>query len=145
MVGVLGVLFYVVVALPTFRTLGMVGLVLANGAQLAGHAAVMVWLFQRKVGTLAGHGLIQTLLKSALASTLMGAAVYGAARAVEGASLVQGRAGSALIIAAGGIAGVGIYLGLCALLRIREIELARALVRQTWQKVCMTPLQKLEH
>jgi putative peptidoglycan lipid II flippase len=135
LVGVLGVLFYLGVALLTFRALGMVGLILANGAQLAGHAAVMIWHFQRKVGTLAGHGLPQTLLKAALASTLMGAAVYGTARAVEGASFVQGRAGSALVIAASGVVGVGIYLGLCALLHIREIELARALVRQTWHKV----------
>ena len=135
LVGVLGVLFYLVVALPTFRVLGMSGLILANGAQLAGHAAVMIWLFQRKVGTLSGHGLAQTLLKSALASTLMGTAVYGTVWAIEDILLAKGRVGSALVVVGGGIIGVGTYLGLCALLRIREIELARALVRQTWQKV----------
>jgi len=135
MVGVVGVLLYVVVALPTFQTLGMIGLILANGAQLAGHACVMIWLFQRKVGTLAGYRLASTFLKSALASALMGAAVYGTARAMEAAIHAQGRVASASIVIAGGIVGLGIYLGLCTLLRIREIGLAQALLRKAWHRV----------
>ena len=135
LVGVLGVVFYLAVALPTFRVLGMVGLILANGAQLAGHAGVMIWLFQRKVGTLAGHSLAPTLLKSVLASALMGGAVYGTARAMESLLLADGLLRSALVVAVSGTVGVAIYLGLCVLLGIREIELARTLLRQVWQRV----------
>jgi putative peptidoglycan lipid II flippase len=131
LVGVLGVGVYLAVALPALHPLGMVGLILANGAQLAGHAAAMAWIFQRRIGTLRGHGIGSTALKSALASAAMGGAVYGVVRAVGHLFPAGGRVPWALAVAGGGGLGLGIYVAVCALLRVRELALLRALIGRT--------------
>ena len=130
LVGILGVFFYLGIAVPTVRSLGMIGLILANGAQLTGHAAVMIWLFQRHVGTLRGHDIGRTLARSLLASAAMGGIVYGIGWAVERLTPTAGRIGWAITVLAGGALGLGVYLALCALLKVREIEMLRGLVRQ---------------
>jgi peptidoglycan biosynthesis protein MviN/MurJ (putative lipid II flippase) len=128
LVGILGVAFYLGVALPTVRTLGMVGLILANGAQLAGHAAVMIVLFERRVGTLRDHQIGRTLIRSLLASVIMGGVVYGVVWIIDRQLPGAGRVGWALAVIAGGIIGLGVYGALCALLRVPEIEMVRDLV-----------------
>jgi peptidoglycan biosynthesis protein MviN/MurJ (putative lipid II flippase) len=130
LVGMLGVVFYLGIALPTVRTLGMVGLILANGAQLTGHAAVMIWLFERRMGTLRGYGIGQTFARSLLASAVMGGLVYGIGLTIERLAPTAGRIGWAITVLAGGAIGLGIYLALCALLKVREVELIHRLVRQ---------------
>ena len=123
LVGVLGVGFYLVVALALIRPLGMVGLILANGAQLSGHAAVMLVLFWRRVGSLRGHGLGPTLLKTSVASAAMAGLAALALRGLS--SVVNGQTLLGRLISVGGAGSMGllVYLGLCALLRIREIGL----------------------
>jgi putative peptidoglycan lipid II flippase len=130
MVGVLGVILYLLVALPTYRTLGMVGLILANNAQLVGHVMVMIWLFQRRIGTLGGLGIGATTLKSLLASAAMGGAVYGVMRGMELLLPAQGLLRWATTVVAGGIVGLGVYLALCALLRVGELQVVLALARK---------------
>jgi len=127
MVGVLGVVFYLLVALPTYRTLGMIGLILANDAQLVGHALIMVMLFQRRIGTLGGLGIGETLLKSLLASAVMGIAVYGTMWGVELLLPSQGRLLWAVTVLVGGSIGLGSYLGLCALLQVNELQVMLAI------------------
>ena len=128
LVGILGVGFYLAVALPTLRTMGMVGLILANGAQLAGHAAIMVWLFQRRVGTLRGYGIGRALGQGLVASLAMGGVLYGIVRGVEVLLPGAGLAHSAVVVVIGGCLGLAVYLGLCVVLRVRELTLARSLV-----------------
>jgi putative peptidoglycan lipid II flippase len=135
MVGMLGVVFYLLVALPTYRTLGMIGLILANDAQLVGHALVMVVLFQRRIGTLSGLGIGETLLKSLLASTVMGAAVYGTMRGIETLLPTQGLLLWAVTVLVSGSVGLGSYLGLCTLLRVGELQSILALVRKLAPRV----------
>jgi peptidoglycan biosynthesis protein MviN/MurJ (putative lipid II flippase) len=130
LVGILGVLFYLVIALPTVRTLGMVGLILANGAQLAGHAAVMVWLFGRRVGTLRGYDIGRTLARSLVAAAVMGGIVYGIGWGIDRLALAAERTRWALTVLVGGTIGLGVYLALCALLKVREVEIVRTLVGQ---------------
>jgi putative peptidoglycan lipid II flippase len=130
MVGVLGVLFYLLVALPTYRTLGMAGLILANGAQLAGHATVMWLLLHRRVGSLRGFGLGRTVLRTLLAAAIMGGAVYGALWGVQRLVPLAGRAQWALCVLAGGGLGLVVYLAICAWLRLSEIDMLVSLVRR---------------
>jgi peptidoglycan biosynthesis protein MviN/MurJ (putative lipid II flippase) len=130
MVGMLGVAFYLSIALPTMRTLGMVGLILANGAQLAGHAAVMVWLFERRIGTLRGYGIGRTLIRSLLASAVMGGIVHGIGLAIERLAPAGGRVLWASTVLAGGAIGLGVYLASCALLKVREVERVLGLARR---------------
>jgi putative peptidoglycan lipid II flippase len=130
MVGVLGVVLYLLVALPTYRTMGMIGLILANDAQLVGHALIMVVLFQRQIGTLGGLGIGETLLKSLLASVVMGVAVYGTMRGIELLLPSQGLLRWAVTVLVSGGIGLGVYLGLCALLRVDELQVMLAIARR---------------
>jgi putative peptidoglycan lipid II flippase len=131
LVGILGVVFYLGIALPTVRTLGIVGLILANGGQLVGHAAVMIWLFERRVGTLRGYDIGRTLARSLLASAAMGGIVYGIQWVTERIVPGAGRLNWAFTVGVGGTVGLCVYLVLCALLKVREVEMVRALVQQT--------------
>jgi peptidoglycan biosynthesis protein MviN/MurJ (putative lipid II flippase) len=106
----------------------MVGLILANGAQLAGHAAVMIVLFERRVGTLRGHQIGRTLIRSLFAALLMGGVVYGVVWTIERLLPGAGRVGWALTVIAGGAIGLGVYGALCTLFRVPEAEMARELI-----------------
>ena len=57
LVGLLGIGFYLAVALPLLQPLGMPGLVLANTVQNSGHALVMLWLLSRVLGGVGGEGI----------------------------------------------------------------------------------------
>jgi peptidoglycan biosynthesis protein MviN/MurJ (putative lipid II flippase) len=130
MVGVLGVLFYLLVALPTYRTLGMAGLILANGAQLAGHAAVMWVLLRHRVGPLRGFGLGWTVLRALLAAAVMGGVVCGCVWGVQRLVPLEGRPQWALSVLVGGGLGLVVYLATCAWLRLPEIQTLASLGRR---------------
>jgi putative peptidoglycan lipid II flippase len=132
LVGVAGVGLYTLIALLTFRALGMVGLILANDAQLAGHALIMLWLFVRQVGTLQGQEIGSLLFQSALGSAIMGGGAYAAMRVLSMLCPWEGKLRWAVMVAGGGLVGGGIYLGVCALLRVRELELLKALIGRLW-------------
>ncbi|RMF04395.1 MAG: murein biosynthesis integral membrane protein MurJ [Chloroflexi bacterium] len=77
LVGLLGVGFYLLAALPPtlFRPLQMTDLVLANSVQLTGHALVMLWLVNR-VASLRGRRLGQTTFKTVAATAAMSAVLW---------------------------------------------------------------------
>jgi putative peptidoglycan lipid II flippase len=122
MVGVLGVVFYLLVALPTYRTLGMAGLILANGAQLTGHAVVMWALLQRRVGPMRGLGLGKTAIRALLSAAVMGGVVYAAMLGIQHQSLLEGRAEWALTVLVSGTLGLITYLLVGLVLRVPEIK-----------------------
>jgi putative peptidoglycan lipid II flippase len=128
LVGILGVGIYLLVALPTMRALGMLGLILANDAQLAGHAAVMIGLYRREVGSLRGHGVGRALVVALTASVAMGLVVYavtlGIGRLVPG----EGPARWGATVLVGGGAGLGAYWALCAAFSVSELSLLRPLL-----------------
>ena len=130
LVGIVGVGVYLTTALSTYRSLGMVGLILANNLQLAVHPLILAWLFERRVGRLGGHGIGATLLKVSLAAAVMGAITYGVMRQLERALPAHGFLSLALVVGISGLVGLSGYLGLCALLRVPELSLVRtSLVR----------------
>jgi putative peptidoglycan lipid II flippase len=132
LVGVWGVVVYLIVALSLIRPLGMIGLVLANSAQLTVHALTMLALFQRRMGGLGGHGIMALAFKALFASLVMGGVTYlalsGLQRVLDANTLV-----SKLVIV-GGAGGVGLamYLGMIALLRVEEARLVGEMI---WRKV----------
>ena len=125
LVGILGVGLYLVAALSTYRSLGMIGLILANDLQLAVHPLILIWLFGKRVGHLGGHGIGKTLIKASLAAAVMGGSTYAVMLQIE--SLVSGSGFVSWALTAGvsGLIGLAVYLGLCALLRVRELSLVR--------------------
>jgi putative peptidoglycan lipid II flippase len=130
LVGLFSVVVYLAVALPLVRSMGMLGLVLADSAKHASHAMVMWWLLRRRVGPLRGRIGI-TSLKSVCATAGMGLAMWGTMRA-QGAWLTAppGFVRNALDVLAPAAVGAGVYLALALLLRVGDLadlwQLARA-------------------
>jgi len=131
LVGIAAVGAYLLaVFVPTlFRPLQMTDLVLADSIKQLSHVAMMLWLIQRW-GSLRGHGLVPTALKATLAAGAMGVVlVFGLwwlAPLLPPVSLVN----EALLVMILGAAGGGVYIAGIALLRVDEVALLMAAVRQ---------------
>ncbi len=129
LVGVLSVAVYLVVALLLVRPLGMMGLVLADSAKHLSHATVMLFLTHRKLGPLAGLGLVPAAAKALAAAAamagLMLAVRQGIALAAPG-----GLPGELLLVVTVAAVGILAFLGVARLLRIDEVSLLRGLLRR---------------
>ncbi len=117
LVAFAGVGIYLVVALALIQPLGMIALVLGNSAMWAGHAFIMLWLTQTRLGGLGRQGVIALTVKTGIASLVMGAAVWIVANwlARAGASVAW------IVIVAMVVAGAA-YIALLRVLRVREME-----------------------
>jgi putative peptidoglycan lipid II flippase len=130
LVGVVTVILYVILALaPTlFVPLTLNGLILANSLKWAAHALLMLFLLQRGVDGLRGHGVKRALFKAAVASAAMGGAIYliiGKVTRIVPAGLV----GEVLLVGGVGLVGIAIYGALAVSLRMEEVNLlGRALL-----------------
>ncbi len=113
LVAFAGVAIYIVVALALSQTFGMVGLVLANSAQLTGHALIMLWLTQASLADLVGQGLAKFLIKTLIASAAMGMLVFAVESAIGPVWLK--------VIASAAV-GAAAFVGLLWLLRVQEAQ-----------------------
>ncbi len=120
LVGVAGVLLYLVVALSLVGQWGMLALVFANSVQLTGHALIMLVLLWRRLGDLGGHGLPKLLGQTVLASSIMGAVAWAILRVV-------GSGGEAFILTLGRVAlpGLGGIIAYGLLLTVLQVNEAR--------------------
>lgn len=132
LVGVLGVVVYLIVALSLIRPLGMIGLILANSAQLTVHALTMLVLFQRRLGGLGGHGIMALAFKTLSASLVMGGMTYLALGGLQSALDASTLVGKLVIVGGAGSVGLATYLGMIALLRVEEARLVGEMI---WRKV----------
>jgi putative peptidoglycan lipid II flippase len=112
----LAVACYLVVALSTWRMLGMYGLILGNVAQWVAHALIMLWLSQRVLGALDGRGLAVELGKGLLASAGCGLAALAVAWPLG--LLGAGKGVALLQLLAGGALGALVYGALCTWLGV---------------------------
>jgi putative peptidoglycan lipid II flippase len=134
LVGMLSVGVYLAVALTLVRPLGMLGLVLADSAKHVSHALTMLILTWRRIGRLADLRLGQTAGKALLAA---GATTGLMALTLNAITRLAGSGGlAALLLAVGVTGGAGAlaYLGLITLLRVQEISLLAAMIRQRLRK-----------
>lgn len=120
LIGVVSVGVYVVAALALVQPLGYLGLVWADTAKQAGHAAIMVFLLWRVVGrlragTLAGFAVI------ALAGGVMAVVTYGAT-ALLGARPPAGVFGALLSIVVAGGMGIVVYAAALMAFRLSEAQ-----------------------
>ena len=127
LVGVASVAIYVVVALALVGPLGYIGLVWADTAKQAGHAAIMVVLLWRVVGRL-GAKTLRGFAVVALAAGAMAGILYVVSLTV--AARVSDNMLGALIavLVAGGI-GVLVYALVLIVLRLPEAHQLWGLVR----------------
>lgn len=126
LVAVVGLAIYLVVALTLIRPLGYHGLVLANSAQLAGHALIMLWFAHRRLGGLTGEGLGRLTFQVALAGAAMAAVLFLLPSLGQDEGLV---ARLVAVVIPAGLAGA-VYVAALKLLRVDELNRAWTLVRR---------------
>lgn len=130
LVGVATVILYVILALtPTlFGSLTLNGLILANSLKWAAHASLMLFLLQKSVGGLSGHGVWGALVRAAGLSVVMGGTVHLIEREASWI-LPTGPVGEILRVVGAGLAGIAVYGVLATVLRMEELRpLRRALL-----------------
>lgn len=127
-VGVVGTLLYLVVALATVEPLGVSGLILANTVQNSAHALVMYLLLVRAGLGLGGLGLTGSIARSLAASLAIGL-VDLAARALLGGPPAAAL-GNALWLALVGGAMALASIATLVLLRAPEMVDGLAVVRR---------------
>ncbi len=127
LVGVVSIVFYSITAVALLRPLGLLSLMVADSLKHVVHMALMVWILHRQIGSMAGHGLTSTLVKSLIAALCVGLAAFGAATLVSGAIGMESAPGKLLVVLAGGGAGVLVYTILVFALDIRDAKSLRAI------------------
>ncbi len=131
-VGLLAVGVYVVAALTPslFAPLTLNGLVLASSIQWASHALIMLWLLNRRMGGLHGHGMLRLLSKTVLASAGMGAVTWLVATKLA-QSLPPGSLFNELVtVGTAAMIGFAVYFALMTLLRADGGPLVRGLLKR---------------
>jgi len=118
LVAVAALGFYLLIALPLLNAFGYLALVLANSAQLAGHALLMLWFTRTRLGGLGGEELGITTLKLLLASAAMSAVMLFLPTIEFGSGLIQ----EILRVAIPSAVGAGVYLVAVKALRVREAD-----------------------
>ncbi len=119
---------YLLVAFGTVRTLGVFGLILANGMQWGVHALLMIWFAHRHLDAIRTHGLAVAFAKGSLASAAAGGAGYGTFLLLGGHA--THKVDALLMIVAGGAVVGCVYLLLARLLRMEALEVLMAGVRR---------------
>jgi putative peptidoglycan lipid II flippase len=132
LVGIAGVGLYLFIAwaVSLMRPLNLIDLVVANDAQLAAHALVMLSLFRRRLGGFADASVLVTLGRASLATAGMALLAGGALFAVSGLGLAPSLLQRLLSVAVPGAVGVVAYFWLAARLNVAEVAQAVSLVRQ---------------
>jgi len=130
-VGMIGVLVYVGVALSLVGRFGMMALVFANSVQLTSHALIMLALLWRRLGHLGGHGLPRLLAQTVLASGIMGGVAWTVLHSpLAGGSTLLGRLAAVALPAASGLIVYGLLLTILQVNEARDgWRLAGRLVR----------------
>jgi putative peptidoglycan lipid II flippase len=128
LVGILGVLVYVVAALLLIAPLGMLGLVLANSIQLTSHALVMLCLSHRRFDALRNQGLESAALKVAVASLMVGAVVWVAMPRLTQLAALSPMWGELLVVVGGAAVGVLTYGVMVWILRVEDLATLKDLV-----------------
>ena len=134
LVGVGTALFYTLLVLVPllFHPLSLSALILANSLKLMAHALLMLYLFNRKVGTLRPYGVGRTTLYAAAASLIMALPLAGMQLLTKTLRL-QGSPGVlAQVLLAGGVGAV-LYLLLMRQLRLEELAFLREAILRRWK------------
>ena len=137
LVGVVGVVIYLAVALVLIGPLGAVGLALANAIQNSSHALILLFLLRRSLpGLRLGSALLPFLVRVVPAASLVGVVLFLAwpvawpvlAGLAFGAPAAAG-VGGVLGLVIAGLAAALLYVGVLLALGVAEIHAVVGLVR----------------
>jgi putative peptidoglycan lipid II flippase len=122
LVGVVTIVIYLAVAVILLRPLGLLSLMVADAVKHVAHTMIMLWLLQRHLGGLAGHGVAASVIKSLAAAAVTGAVAYGVTQvALITWPLLTFTHKLAVVVVSGSAAGV-VYMLMVLLLNIQEIK-----------------------
>lgn len=125
LVGVAAVMIYLIVG-PTLAFvagMGFLGLVIANSVQLTSHAAIMLILLHRRIDGVRGSKLAETAIKTGVAASVMGAAVWVSAGRLPSIIGLAGITGQIIIVGTATLVGLATYSLLATLLQVEEVAL----------------------
>lgn len=144
LVGLAAVGVYIVAALTPalWAPLTLNGLVLASSIQWASHALIMLWLLNRRMGGLHGHGMPRLLFKTLVAAAAMGVVTLLVAETLT-PTLPPGSL-LAEVVVVGGAAAIGfaVYVALMALLRADSGGLLRGLLARHRSGKPLAPIDR---
>lgn len=123
LVGLAGVMVYVVAGLALMGPMGMAGLALANTIQNSLHGVVLFVLIQRAMGSIGGYGLGSTVAKSATAAGVMAAAYFAVDPILRGGLALSSTGSLAAYVAAAIAISALVYLVSLHVLRVEETVL----------------------
>ena len=130
LVGIASIVLYVVVAVILLPPLGLFSLMVADAAKHISHTTLMIRVLQRQIGGLGGQNLPLAGLKSLVGALIAGLGAYGAASFVGESAAGGGIVTRIIGVAAGGAAGVALFVGAAHILQIREALSLGRLVRR---------------
>jgi putative peptidoglycan lipid II flippase len=124
-VGVLGVLVYLIVAVALLVPMGMLGLVLANSVQLSTHALIMLYLTHRYFDGLSGQHLVGTSLKVVFASVVTGIAVLVSIGHLSELAAHMPTWGDLVVVTGAALVGLAAYALMISVLRVEDVRYLR--------------------
>ncbi|HEX7734812.1 MAG TPA: lipid II flippase MurJ, partial [Ktedonobacteraceae bacterium] len=126
-VGIVCIGFYLLVALPFYRTIGIAALAFANTVQNSMHGVILLILLRRAMGSLHIRQTIPAILKICVSAGAMGVVAWGVMALLGHISFfsLDHLLGQILtVIVAGGLA-VAVYVGGVLLFKVEEINLIK--------------------
>ncbi len=121
--GSIAINYAAAATLVRYTSLGHAGLALSTSAVALFSFVCLFWVLRSRAGGVYGRDLAASVLKVALASLLMGAAVAVSADLVKRA-LGESRLGNLTTLATSIPLGLAVYWGACRALRVPELALA---------------------
>ena len=122
LVGVISIIIYIVTAALLLKPLGLLSLMVADAVKHIVHTAIMLLIFQRQLGGLAGYRIAPSLFKSLIAALVTGIAAFGAAYLIE--MLVPNNTflGKFIIVLTASLCGLAAYLAVVFALDIEDAK-----------------------
>lgn len=131
LIGVSSILVYFLLAAGLLSTWGLFSLMIADSVKHLLHTLLSALLLWRRLNGLGDHGAYRTLLRVVLASAVMGAGTYGSLTGLEALlPAADGIIHEVILVAIPAMIGAGLYIGMSSLLKLEEIGVLWALIRQ---------------
>ncbi len=123
LIGVVVTLVYMALAVALLPVLGLFGLMVAEGIKLLLHATISAAILARRLGGFGQHGIGTILVKTLLATALMGFATVSTASIITGWLPGSGLLAEVVAVVIPGVVGVATWLAFATLLKIEELGL----------------------
>ncbi len=129
--GIISIVIYTIVAAALLDSLGLLSLMVADAVKHIVHTTLMLLIFQRQLGGLAGYEITPTLFKSMVAAFFTGVTAYAVATLLAPSLPDDTFFGKLVLVTAAGLAGLLAYLALIFILDMKD---AKSLWNFVWRR-----------